>query len=125
MGAENIVLNNFDEGLQKLIQADCLSWLNAADGEYDLIFLDPPTFSNSKNMQTTFDVQRDHVELLHKVSALLADDGMLVFSNNLRNFKMDRGALSGLKIEDISGKTIPYDFERNPRIHNCWIIRKA
>jgi 23S rRNA (guanine2445-N2)-methyltransferase / 23S rRNA (guanine2069-N7)-methyltransferase len=122
---KNIALNNFDPAEEELIQADCLNWLETATGEYDLIFLDPPTFSNSRGMDGTFDIQRDHVDLLKKTTRLLAAGGILIFSNNLRKFQMDHGALSELQIEDISKKTLPLDFERNPRIHHCWRITKA
>ncbi len=122
--ARNIRLNGFVPEQQKLIQADCLHWLETASGEYDLIFLDPPSFSNSKSMATTFDVQRDHVSLLRRVSGLLAPGGTLIFSNNLRKFSMDSAALPELEIENISARTIPFDFQRNPRIHHCWLIRK-
>ena len=122
---KNIALNNFDPAEEELIQADCLNWLETATGEYDLIFLDPPTFSNSRGMDGTFDIQRDHVDLLKKTTRLLAAGGILIFSNNLRKFQMDYGALSELQIEDISKKTLPLDFERNPRIHHCWRITKA
>jgi 23S rRNA (guanine2445-N2)-methyltransferase / 23S rRNA (guanine2069-N7)-methyltransferase len=121
---KNLDLNGFSGGNHRLERADCLEWLGRAKGEFDLIFLDPPTFSNSKRMEGTFDVQRDHVELLRKTAALLAKDGTLIFSNNNRKFKMDAEALPELAIEDITRKTIPKDFERNPRIHNCWRIRK-
>ncbi|MEJ2201669.1 MAG: class I SAM-dependent methyltransferase, partial [Desulfuromonadaceae bacterium] len=100
-------------------------WIGRGQGEFELIFLDPPTFSNSKRMDGTFDVQRDHVQLLRQTAALLAPDGMLIFSNNNRRFKMNLEELPELIIEDISRKTIPRDFERNPRIHNCWLIRKS
>lgn len=122
---KNIAVNSFDPAEEELIQADCLNWLAGATGEYDLIFLDPPTFSNSRGMEGTFDIQRDHVELLQATSRLLATGGTLIFSNNLRKFQMDREALSDLHIEDVSRKTLPLDFERNPRIHNCWLITKG
>lgn len=121
---KNLALNGFSGGNHRLERADCLEWLGRAKGEFDLIFLDPPTFSNSKRMEGTFDVQRDHVELLRKTAALLAPDGTLIFSNNNRKFKMDAEALPELAIEDITRKTIPKDFERNPRIHSCWRIWK-
>lgn len=121
---KNLALNGFSGGSHRLERADCLDWLGRAKGEFDLIFLDPPTFSNSKRMDGTFDVQRDHVELLRKTAALLAKDGTLIFSNNNRKFKMDAESLPELAIEEITRKTIPKDFERNPRIHNCWRIRK-
>ncbi len=121
---KNIALNGFDPDRQELIQADCQAWLDHAQGSYDLIFLDPPTFSNSKGMQGTFDIQRDHVDLLTKVGRLLAEDGVLIFSNNLRKFRMETDLLGDFEIEDITTKTIPLDFERNPRIHNCWVLKK-
>lgn len=123
LAEKNVALNHFDPKEETFIQADCLAWLDTATGLYDLIFLDPPTFSNSKGMDVTFDVQRDHVELLRKTAGLLAPDGILIFSNNLRKFSMDQATLPELEIEDISAKTIPIDFERNPRIHNCWLVK--
>ena len=121
---KNIALNGFNPDQQQLIQADCLAWLEHCQEKYDLIFLDPPTFSNSKGMQGTFDIQRDHVDLLSKVGRLLADGGRLIFSNNLRKFRIEKDQLREFKIEDISAQTIPLDFERNPRIHNCWRLKK-
>ncbi|MGD9391831.1 MAG: 23S rRNA (guanine(2445)-N(2))/(guanine(2069)-N(7))-methyltransferase, partial [Chromatiales bacterium] len=89
---------------------------------FGLIFLDPPSFSTSKRMQSVFDVQRDHVMLVRNCMKILEPDGVLIFSNNLRKFRMDFEALTKFAIEDISRKTLPRDFERNPRIHNCWKI---
>ncbi len=120
---KNLLLNHFDPNDEEFIQSDCLAWIDAATGKYDLIFLDPPTFSNSKGMEATFDVQRDHVVLLQKTLRLLAPGGVLVFSNNLRKFVIDRVALADFEIEEISAKTLPVDYQRNPRIHNCWLIK--
>jgi 23S rRNA (guanine2445-N2)-methyltransferase / 23S rRNA (guanine2069-N7)-methyltransferase len=121
----NLALNGFQlNDRHRLLQADCLAWLEQAEGSFDLIFLDPPSFSNSKSMTGTFDVQRDHVTLLRQAIGLLAEGGVLLFSNNLRRFKLDREALSDLEIENLSAATIPKDFARNPRIHNCWRISR-
>ena len=125
---KNMALNK-NGGEHEFIQADCLDWLkteaNEADRrQYDLIFLDPPTFSNSKRMDDVFDIQNDHVQLIKNATALLADNGVLYFSTNFRRFKMELSALSDLSIEDISASTIPEDFLRNPRIHYCWKISK-
>lgn len=126
---KNFELNGIKGYRHSLVQADCLAWLDAeltkAEGKFDLIFLDPPTFSNSKRMDESFDVQRDHVALLRKAAGLLSTDGMLIFSTNFRRFKLDREALEGLSFDDISLKTIPKDFERNPKIHYCWIVRRV
>ena len=114
----------------KLVRADVTRWIAEARRRrdcYDLIFVDPPTFSNSKAMgRRTWDVQRDHVELLISVSRLLADGGVAVFSCNLRTFKpaIEELGRCGVELEDITARTIPHDFERNPRIHKCYLVRR-
>lgn len=120
----NMQLNGFDAPCHEYLQANCLEWLaqQAGKREYDLIFLDPPSFSTSKRMDSTFDVQRDHVMLLKATMKLLSTDGVLIFSNNLRSFKMDKEALTAFAIKDLTRATLPKDFERNPKIHNCWQI---
>ena len=122
----NLELNGVQGPKHELIQADVLKWLKEPQSqEYDLIFLDPPTFSRSKRMDDTLDVQRDHVGLIRDTLALLAPGGVLIFSTNLRKFKLDREALAGLKIDDITRRTMPPDFERNPRIHQCFRITRS
>jgi 23S rRNA (guanine2445-N2)-methyltransferase / 23S rRNA (guanine2069-N7)-methyltransferase len=121
----NLELNGIGGGRHPLIQANCLNWLDSTRERFDLIFLDPPTFSNSKRMENTFDVQRDHVELIRKAVRRLDKDGILIFSTNNRRFKLDRETLADLSIEDISRRTIPKDFERNSRIHQCWRIERV
>ncbi len=122
----NFELNGMRGKNHELIQADVLTWLKQNHARrYGLIFLDPPTFSRSKRMDDTFDVQRDHAALISDAAALLEPDGILVFSTNLRRFKIDREALSSLTVEDITRKTIPQDFERNPKIHQCFRIRRV
>jgi 23S rRNA (guanine2445-N2)-methyltransferase / 23S rRNA (guanine2069-N7)-methyltransferase len=116
----NLELNGCSGTRHELIQADCRQWLVWARGSYDLIFLDPPTFSNSKRTNETLDVQRDHVELLRQTLRLLAPDGVLIFSTNHRRFRLDRDALADLQIEDWSRRTLPLDFARDPKIHQCW-----
>jgi 23S rRNA (guanine2445-N2)-methyltransferase / 23S rRNA (guanine2069-N7)-methyltransferase len=126
---KNMALNK-NTGEHEFIQADCLEWLaNEAkefDGrQYDLIFLDPPTFSNSKRMDDVFDIQNDHVQLIKNAVGLLAAEGVLYFSTNFRRFKIDLPELYELSVVEISAKTIPEDFSRNPRIHYCWKITHA
>jgi 23S rRNA (guanine2445-N2)-methyltransferase / 23S rRNA (guanine2069-N7)-methyltransferase len=121
----NFDLNGIRGTEHELIQADVLRWLGEQrQWRYDLIFLDPPTFSRSKRMEDTLDIQRDHPALIQDAAALLAPGGLLVFSTNLRKFKLDTGALPGLVAEDITRKTIPKDFERNPKIHHCFRITR-
>ena len=121
----NFELNGMKGKNHELVQADVLVWLKQNHARrYGLIFLDPPTFSRSKRMDDTFDVQRDHVALISDAAALLEPDGVLVFSTNLRRFKIDREVLSPLTVEDITRKTIPQDFERDPKIHQCFRITR-
>lgn len=121
---ENMSLNGQVGSQHHYEQADCLQWLESAQGQYDLIFIDPPTFSNSKRMSGTFDVQRDHIDVLAQLKRLLRPDGVIVFSNNKRQFKMDNEGLEalGLHAQNISSQTLPLDFARNKNIHNCWIV---
>lgn len=119
----NMALNGLAEGRHHFDQADCMSWLQENRYEFDLVFIDPPTFSNSKRTPDVFDVQRDHVRLIHLAMASLHKGGVLYFSNNFRKFKLDTEALAAFSIEDISPETIGFDFERNPNIHRCWKIR--
>ena len=124
----NFELNGIS-GEHRVLRANCLQWLaeqaaKAKPAQYDLIFLDPPTFSNSKKMDEAFDIQSDHVVLLRNAAALLAPQGELYFSTNFRRFKLDLEALADLHIENISAETIPADFARDPRIHYCWRIRR-
>jgi 23S rRNA (guanine2445-N2)-methyltransferase / 23S rRNA (guanine2069-N7)-methyltransferase len=115
-----------ERGQHRLIQADAVRWLGSDRDVYDVVFLDPPTFSNSRRGGgLLFDVQRDHVPLIRDAVRRLAPGGVLIFSANARRFRLDEAELPGLCIEDITRRTIPPDFIRNPRVHNCWTIRHA
>ena len=119
----NLELNGIEVGdKHSLVRADCTIWVPPGGRRFDLIFLDPPTFSSSKKMTDTFDVQRDYVPMLRVVAGWLAPKGAILFSNNFRRFKMHPDLLPQLAIEDISARTIPEDFKRNERIHNAWWI---
>ncbi|MGI6409418.1 MAG: bifunctional 23S rRNA (guanine(2069)-N(7))-methyltransferase RlmK/23S rRNA (guanine(2445)-N(2))-methyltransferase RlmL [Thiopseudomonas sp.] len=120
----NLALNGFSEKNQ-LVQADVMQWLAKEQGEYDLIFIDPPTFSNSKRMQDVFDVQRDQRTLINEAMRLLAKDGTLYFSNNFRKFELEPELAELYDIEEISAQTIDQDFARNPKIHRAWRIRHS
>lgn len=123
----NFDLNKLDKQKHELLRADCLIWLERAEALYaakfDVILVDPPTFSNSKKMEETLDVQRDHPTIIDRAMILLAPGGTLVFSNNFRRFQMHEAMQKKYVVEDISAKTLDPDFVRNPRIHNCWLIR--
>lgn len=125
---DNMQLNGFDGEQHSFIRANCLEWLQAAQQQaerFDLIFLDPPTFSNSSRMEGVFDIQRDHVSLIQMAANLLKPGGQLIFSTNRRDFKMALDVMEGLSLKDISAQTIPKDFERNKKIHQCWLVTKS
>lgn len=117
-------LNGFSGRNHRFIKADVLTWVERERNIYDLIFLDPPTFSNSKSMNRTLDIQRDYAELLARTAGLLSREGVLIFSTNYRKFRMDNTLFPDLLIEDITEETIPVDFSRNKKIHYCWKIRR-
>lgn len=121
--ARNFTLNGYGGSGHALVQADVMDWLWHDRGEYDLIFVDPPTFSNSKRADD-FDVQRDHERLLALCRDRLAPGGLIVFSNNLRKFALDKGVNDLFEVRDITASTIPPDFARNARIHHCYELRK-
>lgn len=120
---KNLAHNGLDETRNTLIRADCLQWLESAAGRYDLILLDPPSFSNSAAMEESFDVQRDHARLVRAAMARLRGGGVLYFSTNLRRFKLDPALPRAFDCRDISPDTLDPDFQRNRRIHQCWSIR--
>ncbi|MGY6630959.1 MAG: bifunctional 23S rRNA (guanine(2069)-N(7))-methyltransferase RlmK/23S rRNA (guanine(2445)-N(2))-methyltransferase RlmL [Wenzhouxiangella sp.] len=120
---KNLFLNQQNSPSHRLFQADCRSWLEDCDELYDLIFLDPPSFSNSKRMEGNLDIQRDHVELIDLAMDSLADDGVLIFSTNLRTFQLDERIGEVYSVDDRSAWSVPKDFQRNSRIHRCWFIR--
>ena len=127
----NMAANGFTGEAHSFERADVMKWITEArrsGRRYDLIFVDPPTFSNSKAMgKRTWDVQRDHVELLIGVSRLLSEEGEAIFSCNLRSFKpyVEELGKYGVELEDISPSTIPEDFSRTPRIHKCYLLHRA
>ncbi|MDH3712460.1 MAG: bifunctional 23S rRNA (guanine(2069)-N(7))-methyltransferase RlmK/23S rRNA (guanine(2445)-N(2))-methyltransferase RlmL [Gammaproteobacteria bacterium] len=122
---DNLALNDLTSESNSLLRADCLAWIADAARDtqrWDYIFLDPPSFSNSKSMRTTLDIQRDHVALLHAVSGLLAPQGVLLFATNKRRFKLDAKLADHFVIRDLTVPTTPPDFARRPA-HRCWEIR--
>jgi 23S rRNA (guanine2445-N2)-methyltransferase / 23S rRNA (guanine2069-N7)-methyltransferase len=123
---QNLALNGFNGLEHQLVQADCLKWLDEPARErerYDLVFLDPPTFSNSKRMEGVLDVERDHPRLIEACMRLLAPQGLLVFSTNAQRFRLDSSIGERHLVRDVSGETLPPDFERNPRIHRVFELR--
>ncbi|OUR78263.1 23S rRNA (guanine(2445)-N(2))/(guanine(2069)-N(7))-methyltransferase [Marinomonas sp. 42_23_T18] len=119
----NIELNEFSERDHKVVRADCFEWLKNSDDMFDLIFMDPPTFSNSKKMENVLDIQRDHGDLVGLAMARLEVGGELIFSNNYRRFVLDQNIIETYDVENITKQSFDLDFERNTKIHQCWIIK--
>jgi 23S rRNA (cytosine1962-C5)-methyltransferase len=125
--ARNLALNGMQGPRQRMIRSDAMGFLESLpdDACFDLAVVDPPTFSNSKKVESFWEVQRDHAALLNQVLTRMSPGGILFFSTNFRRFQLDEEALSGVTIREISRQTVPEDF-RNKRIHRCWrIIREA
>ena len=120
--SRNLALNGLGGRAHRLVQADVMAWLAAERGRYDLIFCDPPTFSNSARAED-FDLQREHVSLIRNCMARLAPDGLLLFSNNFRRFRLDAALEEEFDVRDIRAATLDVDFARDPRIHAAWEIR--
>lgn len=120
---DNFALNQIDTRLHRVVRDDCFRWLETADAEFDLIFMDPPTFSNSKKMRDTLDVQRDHPRLVELAMARLAPGGTLVFSNNQRRFKLDEALSEHFAVEDITGRSFDPDFQRRTNLHHVFLLR--
>ena len=113
-----------------IVQDDILIWLKYSEkprAEFDLIFVDPPTFSNSKKLAKDFNVQDDHMELLLQCNKVLAENGQIIFSNNYKDFVLDESVSNYFSIDNISEKSISPDFNRNKKarkkIHHCWILK--
>ena len=121
---KNMALNNFRGNMYKYIHADCLAWLYDNDDKFDLIFVDPPTFSNSKKMDDSFEIQKDHLNLMTMVKKHLNIKGKVIFTNNKRSFHIDRNGIEGLgfELKELTHKTISEDFKRNAKIHNSWLL---
>ena len=120
---DNFALNKLDPSRHRVIRDDCFAWLETAGTEFDLIFMDPPTFSNSKKMRATLDIQRDHAQLIELAMARLASGGTLVFSNNQRRFKLDGAVSERYAVEDISARSFDPDFKRRTNLHHVFLLQ--
>ena len=120
---KNLAVNGYSETDNSLVQADCLIWMTEKNARYDLILLDPPSFSNSRRMQQTLDIQRDQVQLLRAAMALLRPQGVLYFSNNLRSFSLDDEVAEFCAVENITRQTLDPDYQRGRSGHQCWKLQ--
>ena len=120
---ENLALNGLSERQHRAERADCLEWLASCERQFNLILLDPPSFSNSKAMVHSFDVQRDHVGLVDLAMSVLAPEGTLYFSNNRRGFDLDEALGQRYTIDNVTKQSLSPDFSRRPDVHCCWRLR--
>jgi 23S rRNA (guanine2445-N2)-methyltransferase / 23S rRNA (guanine2069-N7)-methyltransferase len=121
----NLQKNHINTQRHQLVRENCLQWLQQCREGFDLILLDPPSFSNSKRMEGTLDIQRDHVGLIRRCVELLLPGGLLWFSTNLRTFTLDQVALADYQLKNITKETLGPDFQRNAKIHQCWEISRV
>ena len=119
---KNLAANALPEAGNAVVRENCQTWLAREKNSYDVVLLDPPSFSNSKSMTDSFDVQRDHAGLVRQAMAVLRKEGVLYFSNNRRGFVLDEALKSEFNCEDITVQTLPPDFQRSRKIHTCWRI---
>lgn len=124
-GKQNFVLNGLDVSRNKyqFVAADIFEWIKDNTEQYDIIFIDPPTFSNSKKFQGTFDVQRDHAALINRAMNRLTSDGVLYFSNNFTRFELDEQLTQRYDVTNITHQTIGFDFNIKKPIHQSFEIR--
>jgi 23S rRNA (guanine2445-N2)-methyltransferase / 23S rRNA (guanine2069-N7)-methyltransferase len=122
---KNLALNGISEQRHRVLRADVAAWIGDCEEQFDLVLLDPPSFSNSSGAEADFDVQRDHVALIGAVMARLAPGGVLYFSNNRKRFQLAAEVSERFAVEDITRATLDPDFSRDPPIHRCWKIMNA
>lgn len=120
---ENFRLNHIAVDKHQFVHFDCLEWLQVTRDKFDVIFLDPPSFSNSKRMQQTLDIDRDHEQLIRACMSLLSPSGILYFSTNLRRFQLSTDIMQDYAVQDITSETIDIDFKRNTKIHQCFMLQ--
>ncbi|MGI6655874.1 MAG: bifunctional 23S rRNA (guanine(2069)-N(7))-methyltransferase RlmK/23S rRNA (guanine(2445)-N(2))-methyltransferase RlmL [Desulfobulbus sp.] len=119
----NLAINGFGGPTHQLVAADCMEWLEQCTDRFGVIFLDPPTFSNTRHRKQTFNVQQDHPALLRLAMQRLTKNGVLLFSTNFRKFRLDPELEQEFAFQEITAETLPLDFQRNNRIHRCWEVR--
>jgi len=115
-------LNGLSRSRHQLIQDDVMVWIKSNQQKFDVIYMDAPSFSNSKRMEGTLDIQRDHVFLIKAAIKSLAAHGKLYFSTHLRTFKLDPAVHQMAKVIDLHSQTIDLDFKRDPKIHQCYLL---
>lgn len=122
---DNFNLNDIPAGNHRFFRQDAISYLkNKVIDKYEVIILDPPTFSQSKKMDGDLDIQRDHTELVRQCVARLTDSGVLYFSTNRVGFKLNPELEQEFQIKDVTQESIPLDFSKGD-IHQCFAIYRS
>ena len=121
---QNFIANDLDLRRHQLQQADCLQWLEKDSRKFDLILLDPPSFSNSKRMESVLDIQKDHASLIDSCMSRLTDKGLLLFCTNKRHFKLDRDMDNSYQVLELTAKTLDFDCQQSRQAHRSWLIQK-
>ncbi len=125
---ENMALNGFPLELHSFVPGDARTYLQEAVSEgkrFEIIILDPPTFSNSRKMEGTFDIQRDYVWFLGQALQLLTGEGSIFFSTNFQKFHFDPGRIRGAEIRETTSSTVPPDFDGKRKPHRSWVLRRS
>ncbi len=110
-------------GKHEMVRGDVMTWLKSATQEYDLILLDPPTFSNSRDLETDWDVQKNHADCIELCMQRLSRNGLLIFVTNYKRFRLETDNFKQFNIENRSKWSIDRDFTRNQKIHQCWFLQ--
>lgn len=121
---KNMAINGFPLKNHQFVRQDCLAWLKETREQFDLIFLDPPTFSNTKKKGRLFNLQKQHILLITLCMKHLNKNGLLIFSNNYKRFKLDLPALDHYRVTDLHKRTLPEDFKRRAGMYHCWQIER-
>lgn len=121
----NFALNGLAEENHRPVRADCLDWLRSCGDLFELIYIHPPTFSNSRRTGTKFDIRRQHSTLIHMAMRRLAPGGRTIFATSAARFSLDMASLGAFRIRDISRSTLPPDFARSAGRYRCWEFSSA
>jgi len=122
---ENMTLNGlYDPAKHSYVHEDVKQWLGTLpNGYFDLVIMDPPTFSNSKRMEDFLDIQRDHPLLINDALQAMKPGALMYFSTNFSRFQINTEELKDCQVKDITKATTPFDFQGKLN-RFCFLITK-